>query len=218
MIPMFPSPISETRPLEASGGLLSKILSLRTPFFCILRFHSQATHRIPHQPRRMTHTRTGPVPGAQMETANSPSRAVRNPFEREAFVTWRAAGVLTGCTNAGMVSEELRTRDGLYPSTAMFSGPGFRQGAPPPLLLTADRPSAASSFVAHGTGGRRVGRKAALVHAARSRLCAGSGNSTAAAGLLEPHIRPGGLLGVMSRPPPRPASPRSARSGRAGIL
>ena len=41
MIPMFPFPISETRPLDASGVLLSKILSLRTPFFCILRFHSR---------------------------------------------------------------------------------------------------------------------------------------------------------------------------------
>ena len=83
-----------------------------------------------------------------METAISPSRAVRNPFEREAFVTWHAAGVLTGRTNAGRIPEDLRTRDGFCPSTAMFSGPGFRQGAPPPLLLTLNRPSAASSFVA----------------------------------------------------------------------
>jgi len=71
MIPMFPSPISETRPLDASGVLLSKILSLRTPFFCILCFRSRPFIE-PHQPPRMTHPRTGPVPGAPMEAAISP--------------------------------------------------------------------------------------------------------------------------------------------------
>lgn len=132
-----------------------------------------------------------------METAISPSRAVRNPFEREAFVTWRAAGVLTGRTNAGRIPEDLRTRDGFCPSTAMFSGPGFRQGAPPSSSFDTQSTVRSVLVCCPGPESHDVSTgKPHRVRAARSRVHAGTGNrSTAAAGRIEPHIRPGCPLG-----------------------
>lgn len=129
MIPMFPSSISENRPFDGSGVLLSKILSLQTSFFCILRiafrYPSKPAPAVPNVP--CPHRVATASPDGEDDR---PSRAARNPFEREAFVTWRTTGVLTGRTNAAAVSRELRARDGSCPSSAIFPYPGFGQESP----------------------------------------------------------------------------------------